>query len=141
MVKRMNEDFGKYLRRIRKSKNITLVQLAKKTGLSQPYLSQIENGKREIPKPDIVNKLCIALDDLDLMSKAGYIKTIKVGYMDEEFKKILQEENELRKKKDILYLLQNEEDNAYYNGQMLSKEDRKRVLTVLENLFPEYHKD
>ncbi|MDE0137587.1 MAG: helix-turn-helix transcriptional regulator, partial [bacterium] len=36
---------GAALRRLRKAQGLTLQQLASRCGLSQPFLSQLENGK------------------------------------------------------------------------------------------------
>lgn len=70
----MEKNFGKHVRDLRKASGLTLVELAKKTGLSQPYLSQIENGKRGIPDPEIIKKIadCLTADYFDLMGSAGY---------------------------------------------------------------------
>ncbi|MED1205888.1 helix-turn-helix domain-containing protein [Heyndrickxia acidicola] len=71
----MKNTFGIYLRDLRKEKKITLVELAEKLELSQPYLSQIENGKMNVPKPELLSKMASVLD-VDyylLMKKAGYI--------------------------------------------------------------------
>lgn len=38
--------FGKEIRRIRKTKKLTLAQLAKKVRITVPYLSMIERGLR-----------------------------------------------------------------------------------------------
>lgn len=75
----MINEFGHYLRGLRKSRKLTLVELADKTGLSQPYLSQIENGRREAPKPDILEKLATVLDEEynTLAEKAGFYKRLE----------------------------------------------------------------
>lgn len=136
----MENNFGEFVRELRKSKRLTLVQLAEKTGLSQPYLSQIENNKRGMPSQEIIENLSKALevDYLTLLKEAGYLRVVKTGYY-EEFKDILEEEKELVRNKDILHQLKNNE-RVYYNNQILSNEDRNRVLTVLEALLHEYHK-
>jgi transcriptional regulator with XRE-family HTH domain len=132
---------GQYLRALRKSKNLSLREAARRAGVSHSYLSQVETGSHDRPSIEILEKLSVVYDKelSELLEGTGHIKTIKTGYY-HEFEDVLREEMELRNKKDIMYLLQNKDDNAYYNGQMLSQEDRQRVLTVLENLLPEYHK-
>lgn len=143
--KRKEENkLGEYIRKIRKDKKVTLVQLAEKTGLSQPYLSQIENGKRKQDSidPEILNKIAsgLGINQHDLWSKA-YLIYSKVDYASNmNLDKLIQEDKELREKKDIHYLLQNEE-RVYYNNQLISEEDRQKVLTVLSALLSEYHKD
>lgn len=69
-------EFGKYLRGLRKSKKMTIRQLELYAGVSNAYLSHIENGKRGIPSPDILKKLStpLGVDYDELMEKAGYIE-------------------------------------------------------------------
>lgn len=57
---KFNEDgttIGSILKRIRKAKGITLRQIEKATGISNSYLSQLENGKVLKPSYDTVMKL------------------------------------------------------------------------------------
>lgn len=53
-------DIGQRIRRLRKSKKLTLEALAQATDLSQPFISQIE---RDIKAPSIetLSRICIAL--------------------------------------------------------------------------------
>ncbi|MBL1214241.1 MAG: helix-turn-helix transcriptional regulator [Ignavibacteriae bacterium] len=44
---KMKETFGEYIRRLRKSKELTLTQLAAKLNMDSANLSKIETGKRE----------------------------------------------------------------------------------------------
>lgn len=77
-----NHEFSFYLKSIRKGRKMTLVELADKAGTSNSYLSQLENMKRNPPKPDLLKKLASALSNGDedtskelydnLMEKAGY---------------------------------------------------------------------
>jgi SOS regulatory protein LexA len=77
-VKKMTKDlqlFGAFLKQLRKNQNLTIRQLEKQSGVSNAYLSQIENGKRGLPTPEILKKIHVPLGvgyD-DLMEKAGYI--------------------------------------------------------------------
>jgi len=52
--------FGKRLRKLRLSRNLVLDELVAKTGLSRPYLSQIETGKAS-PSLQTVRNLALAL--------------------------------------------------------------------------------
>ena len=51
------EKFGETLRKIRKKKNLTLREVEKKSGISNSYLSQIEQGKRGIPSMQVLLRL------------------------------------------------------------------------------------
>lgn len=68
--------FGEYLRSLRKDKGLTLKELAGKSKVSQSYITNVENEKRGIPSPDILEKLAAALniEYTDIMIKAGYWK-------------------------------------------------------------------
>lgn len=67
--------FGDELKRIRKENKISIRKLGELSGISHAYISQIENGKRGKPKPDLIKKLAKALDVryVDLLIKAGYL--------------------------------------------------------------------
>lgn len=64
---------GDYLRSRRKEKGMTLIELATASGVSHPYISQVENGKFS-PSPEILRKLAGPLgeDCDDLMVRAGH---------------------------------------------------------------------
>ncbi|MBB5144829.1 transcriptional regulator with XRE-family HTH domain [Cerasibacillus quisquiliarum] len=70
------KDFGLYIRKLRKERNMTIRQLELYSGVSNSYLSQMENGKRGIPSPEIIKKLSNGLnvDYNELMKRAGYLE-------------------------------------------------------------------
>jgi transcriptional regulator with XRE-family HTH domain len=49
--------YGEYLRNLRRGNHMTLRYVEKNTGISNSYLSQIEQGKRGIPSVAILEKL------------------------------------------------------------------------------------
>ena len=68
---------GIYLSNIRRMKKMTLREVEEATGgdVSNPYLSQLENGKITKPSPNILHRLAevyVVPYEL-LMEKAGYI--------------------------------------------------------------------
>lgn len=69
-------EFGTYIKRLRNKRGMTIRQLELYSGVSNSYLSQLENGKRGIPSPDIIKKLSTGLrvDYEELMIKAGYME-------------------------------------------------------------------
>jgi len=69
------KSFGGYLRNLRKKQELTLEYLADIIGVTKGYLSNIENGRRGVPSPEILNKLAGPLGEspLNLMIKAGHI--------------------------------------------------------------------
>ncbi|MGG0486815.1 helix-turn-helix domain-containing protein [Priestia aryabhattai] len=69
------EEFGLYLRNLRISNDLSIRQLSERSGVSNAYLSHVENGKRNVPSPDILRRLAEQLDVPynEIMEKAGYI--------------------------------------------------------------------
>ena len=59
-VGRTVESLGDYLREQRRQARLTLRQLAEMTGVSNPYLSQIERGLRK-PSAEVLQQLAKAL--------------------------------------------------------------------------------
>jgi transcriptional regulator with XRE-family HTH domain len=70
----MNETLGEYLKRTRKEKGLTLRTVEEKTGISNPYLSQVENGKISSPSPTVLRKLAdvYKISYSRLMDLAGF---------------------------------------------------------------------
>jgi transcriptional regulator with XRE-family HTH domain len=70
------ESFGNYLRRLRKSKGLTLKRVETQAQVSNAYISQIERGLRNPPHPDILKRLAKAYDVQlrDLLIAAGYLE-------------------------------------------------------------------
>ena len=52
---------GKHIREIRLDRNLTLGELSKHTGISKPYLSQIETGKVSRPSAEFVARIASSL--------------------------------------------------------------------------------
>jgi transcriptional regulator with XRE-family HTH domain len=70
------ENFGNYVRRLRKSKGLTLKQVENQAKVSNAYISQIERGLRNPPHPDILKRLAKAYDvqHRELLVAAGYLE-------------------------------------------------------------------
>lgn len=68
--------FYSYLRHMRKLKGYTIREVAERSGVSPGYISQLENGNRNVPSPDIIAKLSEGLNVpyVDLMNSAGYLE-------------------------------------------------------------------
>jgi transcriptional regulator with XRE-family HTH domain len=68
-------EFGKHLKGLRKAAKLSMANLAEASGVSQPYISQIERGERGVPSPEILKKLSTVLNTpyLDLMLQAGFL--------------------------------------------------------------------
>ena len=72
-------DFGDYLRSLREQQKMSLREVAAKTGVSVSYITQIENGRRKAPGPDVLKKLAPAYNVpvRDLLKAAGYMDDIE----------------------------------------------------------------
>jgi transcriptional regulator with XRE-family HTH domain len=70
------ESFGNYMRRLRKSKGLTLKQVEVQAKVSNAYISQIERSLRKPPHPDILKRLAKAYDvqHRELLVAAGYLE-------------------------------------------------------------------
>lgn len=145
----MSSNFGHELKKLRTSKKLSLKQVAKKGGISHSYISQIENNNRNAPKPEMIKKLAKGLDEdyFDLMVMAGYF-----DQKDAQFRKSVYEESiknkkeldevihktekELKKmEKDLYYLLTDYPNEVYYQQEILSKEEKEKILAMLKILF------
>lgn len=67
--------FGHYLRELRKQAGLTLREIEDRTGISNSYLSQLENGYIDQPSPRNLQKLAEAygISYESLMTQAGYL--------------------------------------------------------------------
>lgn len=75
-MKTENLSLGSKLRCIRNMRNLSLRDVESKTGISNAYLSQLENGKVREPSPHFLYKLS-KLYNVDyeiIMEYAGYVK-------------------------------------------------------------------
>lgn len=71
-----SQSLGEGLKVARELRNLSLRQVEEATGISNPYLSQLENNKVKKPSPHFLHKLA-ALYDIPyemLMESAGYIQ-------------------------------------------------------------------
>jgi HTH-type transcriptional regulator, competence development regulator len=90
------ENFGSYMRRLRKSRGLTLKQVETQARVSNAYISQIERGLRNPPHPDILKRLARAYDvpHRDLLVAARYLEedsaeTAKRRQIEEAYKHVL----------------------------------------------------
>ncbi|PVY83476.1 LexA family protein [Convivina intestini] len=74
-MKVSNVEFGIRLKDIRKQKGYSTSQAALQAGVSQPYLSQVENGKRNIPKVDTLERIAkgLRISREEILQLAGIV--------------------------------------------------------------------
>jgi transcriptional regulator with XRE-family HTH domain len=110
------------LKDMRKLKGFTIRELADRSGVSAAYISQLENGNRGIPSPDVLMKLSEGLNTSysELMDIAGYLES------SQSVQKFQSNPVNLRR-----FLRENE---LMFDGFLLTDEDKEwveRMLTVL----------
>ncbi len=75
------KSFGAGLKTARELRNLSLREIEEATGISNAYLSQLENDKIKKPSPHFLHKLA-ALYGIDyelLMEAVGYVQSRKAG--------------------------------------------------------------
>lgn len=55
--------YNNNLRKIRKSKNLTMQQLSDMSGVSMGYICHLERGSRQNPSRDVMEKIAEALQE------------------------------------------------------------------------------
>ncbi|MBZ5658758.1 MAG: helix-turn-helix domain-containing protein, partial [Acidobacteriia bacterium] len=70
------ETFGNYMRRLRKTRGLTLKQVETQAKVSNAYISQIERGLRNPPHPEILKRLAKTynVEHRELLVAAGYLE-------------------------------------------------------------------
>jgi len=88
----MASTLGEELKRLRESRGMTLRQVEEESGISNGYITQLENDKIREPSPNILHKLSLVykVPYEQLMKSAGYFvpardkKTQSVGSKEEK---------------------------------------------------------
>jgi|SRR5579871_1777491 len=121
------ENFGEYVRELRKQNRLTLKEAEKRGVASNAYLSQLERGRRKRPHPDILKRMAdvynVPLNEL--MIAAGYLAA-------ETQKKSLAERIE-----DGYHQVENDPRVAHgtrRKGVKLSLEQKRYIVEMYENL-------
>lgn len=126
-----NQRFGTEIKKIRNEKKMSLRQVEIASGgLTSSFLSKLENGKRNIPKPATLEKLAKGLR----ISKEEMFKIAGLEFSDDKLDKY---EPEWANEKDVLELDKFLETNGEmtFKGVELDKEQRERVTQVLTQVF------
>jgi len=127
-------EFGKFIRRLRERKEMTLSRLAALSRVSHPYLSQIENGRlKGMPSPEILKKLAepLGVDYATLMYRAGH-------YDEEMYKFIMDYERRSRELTSaVLMALRSFSEDGYILARF-----RTEIFQILSHYMvgPEYEK-
>jgi transcriptional regulator with XRE-family HTH domain len=156
----MNLGIGDRIKELRKSKKVTQRELARKIHRSERIVQKYESG--EVSPPwNAVERIAEALnvpfnelvpdnsqEAIDLFDTPREIDIVFHEPIEEkikdknggEFTRAIPLEKVRQRFFDVGYILKYREE-AYYNGHLLSDEERRRALDMLKVLFPEYHKE
>lgn len=115
--------FYNQLKDLRKLKGYTIREVSDRSGVSSAYISQLENGNRGIPSPDILMKLSEGLNISyhDLMKLAGYLEGQQQQYTTKKAPVNLRR-----------FLRENE---IQFDGHLLSDVDKEWIDRILSALF------
>lgn len=134
----VNIKFGEKLRRLRLDKGLTMRELERLSGISQAYISQIENDKRNTPSPDILKKLSepLGIPFTVLLEAAG----IEVFNRQPDFTHIIESNLEYRKKIDaiiananrfdLLDMFKSEDANLLWEGKKLNNIQKSFIQSL-----------
>ena len=116
--------FYDQLRSLRKMKGFTIREVASRSGVSTAYISQLENGNRGVPSPEILKKLSEGLNIPyeDLMRLAGYLEDDRQTSFSENPSPV-----------NLRRFLQ--ENRIEFDGILLSDEDKEWIERMLTALF------
>lgn len=80
---------GEEIKRLRKEKGLKMRELERATGVSQPYLSQIESTARN-PSPEVLAKIApvLKISKLHLYKVAGYLDETDILSLIDENKRL-----------------------------------------------------
>lgn len=115
---------GDFIKNKREEKGLNITSLSRLSGVSRPYLSQIEAGKRK-PSSDILNKIAkpLGVSPLTLMYKAEYAEKEEVESI-QRAEKLLKEVDKYK------------DENYYYDSPKSKKDysDEFRGVSALLEL-------
>lgn len=129
---------GDFLKKARKDKKLTLIQLGEMTGLTHGYLSNLENNVRKNPSMEVLKKLAHVLDieysKLALLSGLVDEKTLLIEKLqkklDEELRILEVNKDFFNKTKDVISLLP--------KGEKLREIQLKENEEVLQKIISEH---
>ena len=82
----MTVSFSEYIKSLRAAKRLSLREVAQEAGISNSYLSQVEQGHRGPPHPNTLRKLAVVYEVpvRELLESAGYLEEPELAETAEE---------------------------------------------------------
>lgn len=138
--------FGEYIKKMRSNKNLSSRELARKAGISQAYLSQLETGKNKNPTAETINKLAKALevDYMELLFQTELVQKSIEDEADKEANTVIENYNRYRNIKGLtiydeytfkIEKLFAETTTITYNDVPLNIDEKKELLNFVDYLF------
>ncbi|SHS05065.1 XRE family transcriptional regulator [Mycobacteroides abscessus subsp. abscessus] len=130
--------FGEELRQLRKEKGLSIRKLSELSGVAHSYLSQVETGKRGIPKVETLEKIAAGLDipSIDLLVRAGYIDPddyVKMKNEEDDIEWSLEEQRQEREQNtSYLDLLLDSNHQLFFQDRLLTKEEKTKIKNLIE---------
>jgi transcriptional regulator with XRE-family HTH domain len=117
------------LRDLRKLKGFTIRELADRSGVSAAYISQLENGNRGIPSPEVLMKFSEGLN-------VSYSELMEIaGYLESQGQEREVQSNPVNLRRFL------RENDLMFDGFVLTDDDKEWVERMLTTLFwKERHK-
>lgn len=102
-------NLGEFIKQKRTEKNISTRELARRSGVSQPYISQLENNKDISPTNDMLKKLAkgLGISYIELLQKAGILEEDIADGENELLKENIRLNEENRKLREVIKNMQN----------------------------------
>ena len=143
----MTTELGRYIEERRKMKELSIRQLAEKSGISHTEVWRIESGERKNPSPAVLKALApnLGLTYEELMKKAGYLEEVvdHKGYLETVYR---DEENNvvdiIRVAKDM-YEKDSDWANLAYrvSSSNLSKDEMELIKVQTKSLLDQFLKN
>ncbi|MCR8978655.1 helix-turn-helix domain-containing protein [Brevibacillus laterosporus] len=129
--------FGEELRQLRKEKGFSIRKLSELSGVAHSYLSQVETGKRGIPKVETLEKIAAGLDIPleDLLVLAGYIDPEDYMRMKNEREDVEWSLAEQKQEPFALDFLLISSHPLYFQDKLLTKEEKAKIQSIIEILL------
>lgn len=130
------EKFGSQLKQLRNEKHFTVRQAALQAGISNSFWSQVENGKRNIPKPDTLRKIAkgLRVPENDILLLAG----IKDAHHDDNqpyYALNDKDRRDIAKEIDNVLAGLDSKGEVNFYGEPMSDEDRELFKSTMTTAY------
>lgn len=131
-------EIGEFIKIKRKEKGISARELARRTGVSQPYLSQLETGKNNNPTSDMLRKIAngLGISYIELINEAGLVSKVDTLAEAFGFEPIIEKNNDSSSAKTFdLFSILNMNADVYFKEKLLTQDEKKKAADILKALF------